>query len=229
MLDLIPPSWIVGAAGVTFIIGYLIINQVILRWWINIGTLLYIWYYAASGGEGTTTAIITSVLMGSANCLGLAQIYYRNSKYVIPKEHQDIYPIFDTLPPGDFRALMKFADRHVTEANQIITAEGEENDHLYYILSGKLKVSKLKQKFELPAHIFVGEVAYMTGQTASATTELAKGSEVLRWDIAELRKRSAKDDRFRLALDALISSDLARKVTAAVAPKGYKAPAIAAE
>ena len=124
---------------------------------------------------------------------------------------------------------MKFANRHVTEKDQTITTEGKENDYLYYILSGSLSASKLKQKFDLPARIFVGEVAYMTGQVASATTKLNKGAEILRWDIAELRERAAKDDRFRLALDALVSSDLARKVTAAVAPKGYKAPAIAAE
>ena len=229
MLDFIPPSLIVGAAGVIFVIGYLIINQVILRWWINLGTLLYIWYYAAAGGEGTFTAIVTSVLMGTANCIGLAQIYYRNSKYVIPKEHQDIYPIFATLPPGDFRALMKFADRYFTKENQLITNEGQENKYLYYIISGKLSATKLKQKFELPARIFVGEVAYMTGQAASASTELIKGAEVLRWDTSELRKRAAKDDRFRLALDALVSADLARKVTTAVAPKGYKAPAFAAD
>ena len=228
MFSSIPPNWIVLAAGGAFILGYLIINQVILRWMVNLGTLLYIWYYAVAIEE-PWAAILTSILMGLANCIGLAQIYYRNSKFVIPKAHKDIYPLFETLPPGDFRALMKHAHRYTTQRDEEITSENVENTHLYYVLSGKLSASKKKQHFELPARIFVGEVAYMMGEKASATTKLEKGAEVLRWDIKELRSKSAKNDRFRLALEALISSDLARKVAAAVAPKGYKAPAVAAE
>jgi len=228
MFHAIPPDWIVLAAGGAFILGYLIINQVILRWMINLGTLFYIWYYAVAIEE-PWAAVSTSVLMGLANCIGLAQIYYRNSKYVIPKEHQDIYPLFDTLPPGDFRALMKFAQRYETQRDEIITKEGAENTYLYYVLSGKMSAEKKAQSFELPARIFVGEVAFMTNNPASATTRLAKGSEILRWNINDLRRKSEKSDRFRLALDALISSDLARKVATAVAPKGYKAQKVATE
>ena len=153
MLDLIPPAWIVLAAGGAFIIGYLIINQVILRWMVNLGTILYIWYYAVAIEE-PWAAVSTSVLMGLANCIGLAQIYYRNSKYVIPKEHQDIYPLFDTLPPGDFRALMKFAQRYETQRDEIITKEGAENTYLYYVLSGKMSAEKKAQSFELPCLLY---------------------------------------------------------------------------
>ncbi len=226
-MDLIPVDWIVYAAGGAFIVGYLIINQVILRWMVNLGTLLYIWYYAVAIEE-PMAAILTSVAMGTANCIGLAQIYYRNSKLVIPAAHKDIYPLFETLPPGDFRALMNLATREVTDKNQQITKESKENEKLYYVLSGNLSAMKKKQKFALPARIFVGEVAYMTNQPASATTKLGKGAEILSWNIEELRAKSKKNDRFRLALDALISADLARKVTTAVAPKDYKPETIPA-
>ena len=228
MFSAIEPNWIVLAAGGAFILGYLIINQVILRWWINLGTLLYIWYYAVAIEE-PWAAILTSVLMGTANCIGLAQIYYNSSKLVIPQKHRDIYPLFSTLPPGDFRALMKLAERTVTEKSEKITIEGTENETLYYILSGDLKAEKKGQKFALPSNIFVGEVAYMTHQKASATTIVSKGAEILKWDIPTLRQKSAKNDRFRLALEAMISNDLAQKVTVAVAPKDFKPNTIAAE
>jgi len=228
MFHAIPADWIVLAGGGAFILGYLIINQIILRWMVNLGTLLYIWHSSVAIEE-PWAAITSSVLMGLANCAGLAKLYYIKSKHAVPKKHADIYPIFSTLPPGDFRALMKFAQRFETEHDEIITKEGVENTHLYYVLSGKMSAEKKAQSFELPARIFVGEVAYMTNNPASATTRLAKGSEVLRWNINELRKNSEKNDRFRLALDALISSDLARKVATAVAPKGYKAPKVSTE
>ena len=220
MFSAIPAEWVVLAAGGAFITGYLIINQVILRWMVNLGTLLYIWYYAIAIEE-PWAAILTSVAMGTANCIGLAQIYYRNSKLVIPKEHKDIYPLFETLPPGDFRALMKFAKRYELPKKERVTVEGKPCEALYYVLNGELSAEKMGEKFKLPDNIFVGEVVYMMQQNASASTDISKGAEVLKWDIGELRAKGLKDDRFRLALDALISTDLARKVTTAVAPKGY--------
>ena len=231
MFDAIEPDWIVWAAGGTFALGYLIINQVILRWMVNLGTLLYIWFYAVSISDPTAmyAAIWTSVIMGAANCIGLAQIYYNNSKLVVPQKHRDIYPLFSTLPPGDFRALMNLAERTVTEKSEKITIEGTENGTLYYVLSGDLRAEKKGQKFLLPSNIFVGEVAYMTHQKASATTVVSKGAEILKWDIPTLRQKSAKNDRFRLALEAMISNDLAQKVTVAVAPKDFKPRTIAAE
>jgi hypothetical protein len=41
---------------------------------------------------------------------------------------------------------------------------------------------------------------------------------VLEWSFEDLRRKSARSSRFKLALDAAITHDLARKVALAVAP-----------
>ena len=66
---------------------------------------------------------------------------------------------------------------------------------------------------------FVGEVAFLTNNNASATVVMAEEGELLCWDVNQLRSRAERDVRFRLALDAMISLDLARKVAQAGAPK----------
>lgn len=218
MLSQIPPDWIVLTAGGAFILGYLIINQVILRLMVALGTFLYIWYYYVAI-EDPRAAVLTSVLMGTANFIGLAQIWYRNSKWVVPRAFRDIYPRFSTLPPGDFRALMKTADRTILPVGQQITVQNKPNSHLYFLLSGGIRAEKSGEKFNMPAGIFVGEVAYMIQGAASASTIVTQESEVLRWDISTLLQKSKKNARFRLALEALISNDLARKVSVSVAPK----------
>lgn len=219
-MSFIQPDWIVLAAGITLAAGYLIINQVILRLLVALGTFFYIWYYLVALDD-PRAAVATSVVMGIANFLGLAQIWIRRSKWAIPKEHADIYEKFHTLPPGDFRDLLKVATRRVLSEDLQATTEGENVHQLYFVLQGKIMASKFGQSFELPCDIFVGEVAYLTEQNASATTTIFKSAEVLEWDVSRLRKKSKKD-RFRLALEAIISSDLAQKVTVAVAPKDYK-------
>ena len=53
---------------------------------------------------------------------------------------------------------------------------------------------------------------------ASATSWVAAGAEIVEWNVADLRRHSARKPRFKLALEAMISKDLAAKVTYAVAP-----------
>ena len=214
----ITPEFLVFLAGSAFVMGYLIINQVILRLFMLIGTSLYIGYYATVADTPLWEAIYTSLAMGLANLLGLTGLLARKSKLAIPAEHRDIYPQFDSLPPGDFRTLVKLARRHVTDAETTLAQEGAPVEKLYYILSGTIEAAKLGSRFTLPAGTFVGEVAYMTGQVSAATTVLAPGSEVLEWRVADLRHRSARSSRFKLALEAMISRDLAVKVSFAVAP-----------
>lgn len=217
--DFVPPEWIILAAGGFFTLGYLIINQVILRLMILSGTMLYIWYYAVVADTPLWAAIYTSVAMGVANMIGLSSLFWRNSPLAIPVAHRDIYPQFNDLPPGDFRELILRARRITLETDTEITREGAALRSLYYVISGRIDIEKRGETFSMPAGVFVGEVAFLAHQPSAATTRLAAGAEVLEWDVDMLRNRAARKSRFKLALEAMISRDLALKVSFAVAPR----------
>lgn len=219
MLDLLTsPQALVYVAGGLYAIGYLIINQVILRAFVLVGTAFYILYYATVEATPLWEAIWVSVVLGTANLIGMASLFLRNSELAIPAEHRDIYPRFSGLPPGDFRALMSVARRYTTVAEQMLTEEGKPVDKLVYIISGATEVSKRGERFRLPPGLFLGEVAYLTGQPSAATTVLEPGSEILEWSVDELNRQAKRANRFKLALESMISRDLAVKVAVAVAP-----------
>ncbi|MEX0308752.1 MAG: cyclic nucleotide-binding domain-containing protein [Tateyamaria sp.] len=217
--DLVPPEWIILAAGVVFTLGYLIINQVVLRLMILSGTVLYIWYYAVAADAPLWEAIYTSIVMGVANVIGLASLYWRNSPLAVPAQHRDIYPQFKDLPPGDFRELVTRARRVTLEQDTEITTEGAPVRSLYYVISGAIDIEKRGERFAMPPGLFVGEVAFLSLQPSAATTRLSAGAAMLEWDVAMLRHRAARKSRFKLALEAMISRDLALKVSFAVAPR----------
>lgn len=217
--DMVPPEWIVLAAGAVFTIGYLIINQVILRLMILTGTVLYIWYYAVASDLPLWEAIYISIVMGIANVIGLCSLFWRSSPLAVPFAHRDIYAQFRDLPPGDFRELVTRARRYTLEQDAEITAEGAPLDSLYYVITGAIEIEKRGEVFTMPPRLFVGEVAYLSHQPSAATTRLQAGAEVLRWDVAALRARASRKSRFKLALEAMISRDLALKVAFAVAPR----------
>lgn len=205
-------------AGAVFTLAYLIINQVMLRITVLIGTAFYIWYYAVVADTPLWEAIWTSIAMGVANLIGLGGLYWQQSKWAIPKRDKDLSTLFPSMPPGDFRALMHLADRFELDTPLTLTTEGAPADYLYYVVSGKISVQKMGEVFFLPPNLFVGEVAYLTGRRSAATSELDAGAEVLRWSVADLRAKSKRKTRFKLALEAMISNDLALKVAGAVAP-----------
>ncbi|MEL6465486.1 MAG: cyclic nucleotide-binding domain-containing protein [Pseudomonadota bacterium] len=216
--DYVAPEAVILSAGAVFTVGYLITNQIILRLMILLGTSLYVYYYFTAADTPLWEAIYTSVVMGAANLIGLGSLLWHRSRFAVPAAHRDIYPLFEGLPPGDFRDLVKRAQRHVLEERIQVTTEGVMPNKLYYVISGPIHITKRGERFTMPPNLFVGEVAYATRQTSAATTRLDAGSEVLEWDVAELRHRAQKNSRFALAIEAMITKDLAMKVAFAVAP-----------
>ncbi|MDU8943110.1 cyclic nucleotide-binding domain-containing protein [Ovoidimarina sediminis] len=221
---MVEPELIVLAAGLLFVLGYLIINQWILRILMLIGTALYIWYYATAAAEPLWAAMWMSTATGCANVIGLMFLWFRRSHAAIPHKHRDIYPSFDLLPPGDFRSIILCAKRHVLEDEIEATREGAPVQTLYYILKGSAQAEKKGQSFPLPDNIFLGEIGCLTGVPASATTWIAAGSEILEWDVAQVRRKSERSVRFKLALEAMISHDLAAKVARAGSPAAVASP-----
>ncbi len=217
--DLVFADYVVLAAGITFCVGYAIINQVILRLLILFGTGLYIWYYAIVTDVPQWAAIWTSIGMGLANIFGLFSLWLRASPLSIPRKHRDIYAHFNVLPPGDFRKLMSAVKRDTLPAGTVLTTNNARVKTVYYVLNGSVAVEKFGERFYLPDGIFLGEVGYLTGNRASATTLLTEDSDVLAWDVSVLKNRSDRDVRFKLAMDAIISLDLAEKVARAGSPR----------
>jgi hypothetical protein len=184
-----------------------------------IGTLLYIWYYAISSDTPQCAAIWTSIAMGFANVIGIFGLWLRSSSVSIPKKHRDIYAYFNILPPGDFRKLMRVATRETLPTGFVLTKNNARVKVVYFIISGGVVAEKFGETFYLPDGIFIGEVGYLTGNRASATTMLTEQSDVLSWNVSDLKNHSERDVRFKLAMDALISIDLADKVARAGSPR----------
>ncbi len=212
------PEFLVYAAGAFYVLGLLIINQVTLRLMVLAGTGLYIVYYATVAATPLWEAIYISLLIGGANLIGLTNLLARQSHLALPHAHKDIYGHFPGLPPGDFRTLMRCAKRSIAEHDLSLTNESAPLTRLYYVIDGETTVTKKGDRFRVPAGVFVGEVAYLTGQRASASTRLKAGSEFLEWSTLDLRNASARSTRFKMALESVLSIDLAQKVSRSVAP-----------
>ena len=221
IIDDMTPSFWVALAGGLFTLGYLIIHQVRLRLVMLAGSFCYIVYYATAADEPLWGAIYGSILMITANLIGLAALLWRNAMWSLPRGHKDIFPLFGPMRLGDFRALMALGERYRAQDKHQITTENAPLDNLYFMASGKVQVTKFGSTFHMEGPLFAGEVAYLLNGDSSATTIVLEGAEIIRWDRQTLDKAIAKSRRIKLALDAMISKDLATKVSFAVAPAHF--------
>jgi len=210
--SVLAPQNLVYLAGVFYAAGMAITNQIVLRIFVLVGTSVYLVYYWTISESPLWEAIYVSMMIGLTNLYGLTSLVARRSRLAIPRAHADIYEDFPDLPPGDFRALMKLAKRTTLEADKQLTSEGEAGTKLYYILRGDTLLRKGEQAFVLPPKMFLGEIAFLINVPSSASAWLETGSELLEWDVNELKRKCARSARFRLALEAAISMDLAQKV-----------------
>lgn len=206
------PQNLVYLAGIFYAAGMAITNQIVLRVFVLAGTSVYLVYYSTISEKPLWEAIYVSLLIGFANIYGLTSLVARRSRLAIPRAHADIYKEFPDLPPGDFRALMKLATRYTLDDDKQLTSEGEAGKKLYYILRGDTLLRKGEQAFVLPPKMFLGEIAFLINAPSSASAWLEAGSELLEWDFDELQRKCARSARFKLALEAAISIDLAQKV-----------------
>ena len=217
MWEIATPGVLIALAGGSFALGYLIINQMMLRSMMLIGSAFYVAYYATAATEPLWGAIYTTLAMMVTNLVGMASLSLRRFRIALPRAHADIYHHFKRLTPGDFRLVMRHAERLIVEQDTEITTEGAPVRHLSFIVSGSARVSKRGAHFSLPDGIFVGEVAYLLERNSVATTIVPAKTELVRWDLDALRRLTPRNPRFKLAMDAMLSHDLAAKVAEAVA------------
>lgn len=218
MWEVTTPDALIFTAGALYTLGYLIINQVILRLMIGAGSLAYIGYYFTVAEAPLWGAIAATGLILTANAIGLASLLLQNAVWTVPRAHRDIYPLFAPLGPGDFRALMRRGHRHRLTEDTVATTMGQTTNTVYFVIAGDYAVEKFGLGFSMHGPTFVGEVAHLMDAPSAATTTFPAGLEVITWDRAALTDRARRSPRFKLALEAVMSRDLARKVALAVAP-----------
>lgn len=227
MWDIFTPNVLVSLASGCHALGYLIIHQMRLRIFMLIGSVFYLAYYATAAADPLWSAMYTTAGLTMANAVGMAMLTLRRFRVSLPAAHVDIYDQFSIANPGDFRQVMKSAERTTLAEDTVVTREGQPVTHLVYVIHGHTNVTKKDTAFELPQGVFIGEVAYLLDQPSAATCTVAAGSEVVLWDLEVMRQTTIHNPRFKLALDAMLSRDLANKVAHAVAHPAQGSAAVA--
>ena len=160
---------------------------------------------------------LTGFLLIAVNIYVLIQVLLDRTTFRLNVEQKRLFGAFKTLTSGQFRRLLKIAEWKVGDG-EVLTRQGEPTTALYYIFDGAIAVEKGENKFRLPEGNFVGEVAYVLGGGATATTVAEHGTRYVQWDREALKQVESKHPAIANALNALLTRDLAKKLTESFRP-----------
>jgi hypothetical protein len=208
------PTLVVSVAVVCQIAGFLLRDQISLRLFVLLGSALYILYYMISADRPLWDAIFGTTAIAAANLVGLVSLLLSRWRFSVPRRQRDLLDALRPLEPGLFRRLMRCGEV-VTAAGRIrMTTEGAPPDSLWFVAEGVIAIDKFGERVEFEGPCFIGEIAWLQGVPATATTTLSTGARAVRWPRERLSRATRRSPRLATALEALIAQDMARKVAA---------------
>lgn len=203
---------ILGAVG-TYVLGFLFRNPIYIRLLVVLGSVFYAWYYWVAGPEPLWDAIFGSALIAVASAQGVIQLAWSKSPSSVRKENRHIFQVMPGIEPGLFNRLMKFGEKLTVETPIVLTREETRPEALWFLVKGEVVLERNAQNpVSIGNAAFIGELAWMLNEAASATVVAQPGARLVRWNHDDLRKLVKRSQRLELALEAAIATDIARKL-----------------
>lgn len=196
-----------------YVIGLVTRDGLWLRIYLLIGSVFYILYYAFVFSEPLWDAIVVSAIIGSTNIIMIIAILRERTRFGLSQELEELLVAFPTLTPGQLRRLIGLSSSITASSDTNLTQKGENLGLLYFTLSGEFALVLPDGEYVLELRTFIGEIAFLSEQPASANVVAKQGSVYLQWNMDELKKVMRKSPNFSNALIARFNFELAAKLS----------------
>lgn len=208
--DFVP--YLANLAAALMLFGFAHRDQMWLRTFVIFGTLVFAPYYYFVSDVPLWTAIVSCAAIIAVNLWMMWKILKDNRTFRLTAEEMMLYAKLPGVTPGQFKQLLAIAEWQNPSAELALTQEGQMPSALHYVLEGRVNVNKTGKTFPIGPHAFIGELAFLRGKPATATTTARPGALIVSWKQEALRHLMKTNDGIRKAMDSLLSMDLAEKI-----------------
>ncbi len=141
-------------------------------------------------------------------------ILYRRPLVLKGIEKQIHALVFYAITPRTFVKIFKLAELKEYADNTILIRRNDLVDSLYLIIDGNVEVTLEDNTGTIiSSNTFIGEQAFITGETASATVRtLSDKATLLKWDSRTLQIFLDKDAALSNTFDLILTTDIIEKL-----------------
>jgi Popeye protein conserved region len=204
--------YLIHLGAILYLVCFLFRNQILLRSFAIAGDFAYTAYYFVAAEKPLWDAIFWNIPNIVINVVMITLILRDSKSTGFSDNELLLFRKLGSMKPGEFRKLIKLAKWHKADVETTLSKEGAAQDTLHYILNGLVDIEKSGRKVDASDGVFIGEIAFLKNQPATATVKVAAGAHYVTWQRADLEKVQAKDDGLKNALQAMLNADLANKV-----------------
>lgn len=205
---------IVHIGALLYLAGFLFRNQIILRTLIILGDFVYIFYFYFAPEVPLWGGIFWSVMFTIANVVMIGLILADRMHFRLDKNEKRLFELLQDLTPGQFRQILKAGREEEATSRLTITREGEPLEELYFVLDRPITIEKKASRAVIPSDTFIGEIAFLLRQRASATVTLEPGTPYFVWRSDAIKALMRAKPELGNALNLAMNRKMAQKVAA---------------
>ena len=200
-------------AYIVIAISYFLTNIFWLRVAAVCGLFLEIVYFRMTG-TNTTPGVLWDALFIIINLYQLIWLIREKINARLPEKDADMLRLsFSGLDDSQIARMLKAADWKDYQVGDVLTRQDAPVDALYFLCSGRAKVEVDGRYItHLEKGSFVGEIAYLTGNPATAKVTIDEPARALAFSKMRMAKVTAKDSQISGILYQLLGRDLAQKM-----------------
>ena len=204
-------EYLYSVAAVFSFAAYVFSNILWLRIFLILAALLYI---VAGVSLGLTSMAGWNIAYLIINSYHAGMILFNKSTVMLPDEIKGVYKeAFTTLTTREFKKIIMTNPYHIYKSSEKIMADGEDTNELFLLLSGQASVvASDKEIASIASGDFIGEMSFMSKQTASADVFAKDDVVVAYWTHADLYKLEQKNIKIYNKFLTIIGRDLVRKL-----------------
>ena len=194
-------------------ISYLLTNIFWLRIAAVIGLFIEIAYFRLTGGD-FRVGIGWDLIFIAINLFQLFWLVRDGASLKLPaKEAPLLREVLSGLDDSQIARLLKAAEWKDALPGETLTKQDAAVDSLYFLCSGRASV-EVNGSFVtyLEKGSFIGEVAYLTNDLATATVVVDEPSRILSFSKKRMAKVTAADNQISGIIYQLLGRDLAMKM-----------------
>ena len=194
--------------------SYLVRDILLLRILSIVASAAGIFYNFFVAAEPLWLVINWNLVFVGVNVAQIIASLYDKRKIAFSEEQQELYEtVFQQFSPIEFLKIMRIAQKHQAEPNQLLATAGQQLDSLMLIVSGEALVENQdKELNRLKDGQFIGEMGFWFDQDATASVKVLNPTQYLSWKKSELKKLLERNPNLKFAMQTIIGRDLSKKL-----------------
>jgi len=204
-----------GVAFAASMLAFVMTSMQKLRFLIVLSSSAYAIYYYLYPAEPLWLDVGSELALVLINGFMMLYLAWSNSRISFDQREQFLYEHeFSDLTRVEFNRLLKISEWHLEAPGFVYTVAGKPLSDIYYLISGRADAALPDgNTVTVPQGNVIGEVSYRLECPASATVTSTESCMCLRWNQEELRSLCKKTLNIKRAVDNVLSSHMARKLS----------------